>query len=194
MSSRGPSTTAHVADNESIIYTDSVSPPSKGAIVKMLRKPSIYGTIKVMRLFFVEKVHPHHATLTRMMMHFLPIGGIGVERLLPALGLPKKTSAEYMTEKWYDMHVTFNALKGVCSGSGERVLRADQKFVDEILSAILFVLDDAVSSAIAECNEEKMDYARSAMVKLSDAERRRRFLEGGGNIARRSGHAFLCIL
>ena len=149
MSSRGPSTTSHPADNESSTYIDSVSPPSKDSISKMLRKPSIYGAIKVMWLLFVEKVHPHHATLTYMMMHFLPIGGIGAERLLLALGLPKKTSIEYMAEKWYDMHVTFNALKGVCSGLGERVLQSDQNFVDEMLSVILFLLDDAVSSAIA---------------------------------------------
>ena len=179
MSSRGPSTTAHPAHNESITYTDSVSPPSRDEIINMLKKLLLYGTIKFVRLFFEEKFNPHCATLTCMILHFLPIGGIGAEHLLPALSIPKKTSVECMEERWYDMHTTFNALKGVCSGSGDRVLRTDQKKFSEVLTSILSMLDGAVSSAMAECNEEKMNSSRNSMVKLTDTKRRRRSLEEG---------------
>ena len=128
--------------------------------MKMLMKPSPYGTIKVMRLFFDKMFNPHCATLTHMIFHFLSIDIIGAEHLLPALSLPKKTYTEYMAERWYKMHITFNALKEICSGSGDRVLLTDQQFISEVLTPILSVLDRAVSSAIAECNDKKMDSAR----------------------------------
>ena len=79
-----------------------------------------------MRLFFDEDVYPHCATLTCMILHVLLIDGIGTARLLPVLGLPKKTITEYMAEKWYDMYTTFNALKGVCNSSGDQVLLDNQ--------------------------------------------------------------------
>ena len=119
---------------------------------------------------FLMRRFLQRAVLIRMITNFLPVGGDGAKCLLPAFGLPKKTYAEFMVAKWYDMHITFNALKGVCEGSGDQVLQMDDKLVDEMLTPILGVLDEAVATAVAECNEEMMDLAHSAMVKLIDAE------------------------
>ena len=69
---------------------------------------------------------------------------------------------------------------GVCSGGGGGFTRADCHFVEHVLNNMLTTLIDAVTSAFAEIQQEKMDHARKALCKLTDVERRRRFLEDGG--------------
>ena len=60
---------------------------------------------------------------------------------------------------------------GVCSGGGGGFTRADCHFVEHVLNNMLTTLNDAVTSAFAEIQQEKMDHARKALCKLTDVER-----------------------
>ena len=69
-------------------------------------------------------------------------------------------------------------IKGACSGSGgTRLTRADMVILTDIVEPAVEEMDAVITMATAEVNKEKMAAARSSLVKLSEVERRRRFLE-----------------
>ena len=124
------------------------------------------------RAFIVEKVLPQRANLLRMITNFLPELLADLQRTLPEM-LPKKTTQEYLASLWYDLHRIMQALTGVCSGGGGGFTRGDKAFVEDVLDGMMVVLNGAVSFAVTELQQEKMDAARKAIVKLPDVERRR---------------------
>ena len=98
------------------------------------------------------------------------------------LVIPKRATAEHLAAMYFDIHTAFGMLKGVCGAEGGRVTRQDAKFVEDAIIPVYDYIEDAMRKATAEINESKADAARSSMVKLTDAERNRRFLEGGATL------------
>ena len=175
------SSTAHPSSEETDTYEDTVAPPSRDEIIKKLKKPSVGGTLATMITFYNRRLHTHRPALIRLLTTFIPTAN--TDQLLPAMGLPKRCSTDIMACTYYDVHAMLSMLKGACSGSGgTRLTQADIAILTDIVEPAVEEMDVVITTAMAEVNEERMDAARSSLVKLSDVERRRRFLEGGGTL------------
>ena len=73
-------------------------------------------------------------------------------------------------------------LKGVCGDVGGRTTRKDVRVIEEVVEPAWLQLEVVVHRATIELSDERQDVARSSMVKLTDAERNRRFLENGATL------------
>ena len=91
--SNGDTTTTN--NNTTTITTESISLPTKGEIISLLRKPSYGGTIVQKRTFIAEKVLPRRDHLTHMITNYLPELLGDFQKSLPHT-LPKKTTQEYL--------------------------------------------------------------------------------------------------
>ena len=182
MSSRAPSATCHPFSGPptDIDSVASVLPPTRLELIAALKRPSVGGAIKQKIDTLQRAIFTHRVELSRLLTTFLP--QIDPVHLLPAAGLPKKPTGEYMAVLFFDWHHALSMLKGVCGDVGGRTTRMDMRIMEEVVEPAWMQLDMMVQRATIELNDEKVDVARSSMVKLTDAERNRRFLQDGATL------------
>ena len=108
-----------------------------------------------------------------------PSSLIDTDKLLLPQGLPKRLSADFLASQLYNLHSALAMLKGMCGIVGGRTTRAHVKVIEEVVNPAYKHLNGVILQATSMINEGKADAARSSIVKLTDAERNRRFLEGG---------------
>ena len=174
---RPSSSTAHPANDDDDDFTNIISAPSRSELTAMLKKLSIGGTIKQKCDYIKRAILIHRHAIQRIITSHLP--QMEYDHFLV---IPKRATAEHLAAMYFDIHTAFGMLKGVCGAEGGRVTRQDAKFVEDTIIPAYDHIEDATRKATSEINESKADAARSSMVKLTDAERNRRFLEGGATL------------
>ena len=158
-----------------------MSPPSRDEIIQRLKKCSVGGTAPEKAATISAKVLPHRENIIRFLHSFSSTNSAEFDKLLPKAGLPKRATAFVIVEMLYGIHTSLHLLSGFIN-SGEssgRATRADRAFFEDVLVPLNEIFQTPVTVAVADLNEEKMDNSRKSMVKLSDVERKRKFLALG---------------
>ena len=179
MSNISSSRAAHPAGEDSCDEVDKygniVVEPSDNEIIDRLKKPSIGGTVQV-KVDLIRRTFLHRDQLSKMAQLYTPDNAAELEQCLKKDKFPKKPAAGFVAKLLFSINRSLHALKGVVDGSLTRLTRTDSKFVTDILEPLLVEYSDFVKLATADINEERLDSARKAIVKLTDVELRRRFL------------------
>ena len=80
---------------------------------------------------------------------------------------------------WFGIGNCLFTLQGFIDGKTSRLTRAETKWVDDKFRGVHDLFRDSFTVAIAEMNDEKNDSLRRSLVKLTEAESKRKFLAGG---------------
>jgi hypothetical protein len=165
-------------ENSPTLLFDTIPDPTKEEIIAQLKKAAVFGTVDEKKKFVKDRVLPHRSELVKA------AGGANealkalMENTIPAseAALRKIKTAPDIANILYVLHGCLASLKA--SPSARSVTRTSLEFDSSILDPILADLRGAIDVAKRAANEEKLDKARSAMVKLKDQRERGRKLAG----------------